>query len=70
MDLKKHNTLSMGLMGFGTEGLMQSVEQKFKAGASMEDGVSGKLEIDTTYENNRPAENVHPYSSDVPGENP
>ena len=26
----KHDTLSMGLMGFGTEGLMQSVEEAFK----------------------------------------
>ena len=71
MDHKKHNIpLSMGVMGFGTEGLMQSIEQEFKAGASLEDGVSGKKKIDTSYENNLPAENVHPYSSDVPGENP
>jgi len=67
---KQHDTPSMGLMGFGSEGLMQSVEDEFKAGASMEDGVSGKKKIDTSFENNLPARNVHPRSSDVPGESP
>ena len=70
MGHKMHDTLSMGLMEFDTEEYVQSVEEQFKAGASMEDGVSGKKKIDTTYENNRPAENVHPRSAQIPGEDP
>ena len=64
------NGPSLGVMEFETEDYMVSVTQRFEAGASMKEGVSGRKMIDTTYENNRPAENVHPYSSDVPGEDP
>lgn len=42
----------------------QNIEPRFDANASLEDGVSGKLRIDTKYENNLPPENIIPRTKD------
>ena len=55
---------------FGMETDLHSVVSRFKMGASMEEGVSGRKPIDTTFENNRPIGKVSPRSSDVPAEDP
>lgn len=52
---------------FETEIDLETVVSRFKAGASLEEGVSGRKYIDTTYDNNRPLEEVHPRGSDLPG---
>lgn len=72
MGHRKHDHLTerakKGLLPlFDTEIDLESVESRFKAGASLEEGVSGRKYIDTTFDNDRPLEEVHPRSSDLPG---
>jgi len=50
---------------FGCIEPRKDVEKAFDAGASLTEGISGQLEIETKYENNCPPEDIHPRTTDT-----